>query len=55
MYAHSLLCQTSGCFFPMIYRRICLDHIVLAHDLGAYSGLFNIQHELMEINVSLGE
>ena len=42
-------------FFSIIYRRICLDHIVLAHNLGAYSGLFNIQHELMEINVSLGE
>ena len=55
MYAHPYLCQTPGSSFSVIYRRICLDHIVLAHDLGAYSGLFNIQHELMEINVSLGE
>lgn len=33
--AHPHPCQTSGCSFSMIYKRVCSHHTDLAHDLGA--------------------
>lgn len=40
--AHPHPCQTPGCSFCMIYKRVCSHHTDLAHDLGAYSGLLHL-------------
>lgn len=41
LHACQRVCHTSRSFFSMVYRRVCPDHTVLAHDLGAHSGLLH--------------